>query len=100
MARWGWGLGATDLGPVDHADEWPTRLYDGNEPVREWVDFVDEEKGVYRVLVTDPPGQPFDPDGGARPGPVFKVEGDRVVREMRRAKVGLKVFKTGEAVQS
>lgn len=104
MAKWGWGLGCTELGPVDHADVWHTRLFDGSEWVREYVDFVDEEKGVYRVLVTDPPGQtaPQDRRAGS-PAPVFEMDEDagRVVREMRHAKAGLKVFRTSEeAAQS
>lgn len=93
MARWGWGDGAKSMGLVDHADVWGACLFDGSEMIVDHVDFVDEEAGVYRVLVTDPPGQPPGGRAAGRPPVNYLCKDGDVVRQIKRAKVGLKVVR-------
>lgn len=98
MARWGWGRGAKECGPVDRIDEYPARVFDESGEIHDWIDFVDEEKGVYRVLVRE------DPDDRPTPGlpspracSPWKVVNDEIVTQMKKAKGKLRVFLVGES---
>jgi hypothetical protein len=93
MAKWGWGRGAEDF-RVDHKDVMGTTIYVGDTPLIDHIDYVDEEAGEYRVLVTDPPGQPAGPDRKAGdPATRWKFDHDKcdIVREMRKALGKLRV---------
>lgn len=99
MARWAWG-GGSELGRIDHYDVRDVRIFDGDEEILDWVDFVDEDAGIARVMVTDPPGIRPTRTASGKVMPdkrwKFNARGD-VVREMLTARSGrFRVVLTGE----